>query len=335
MREENPEIAISVENISKEFKTYKKEPGLMAALKSILNRKYVSKFALNRVSLKVRKGEILGLIGPNGAGKSTLIKILAGVLYPSSGKVSVIGFTPWEDRTKYTKYLGTVFGQKVQMWWELPAIDSFEMNKGIYEISDKDYDERLRLMIDLLGVEEFIYKQVRQLSLGERMRCEIIQALLHNPKIVFLDEPSIGLDLIAKEKMRNFIKEMNRKYGTTFIITTHDMGDIEKLCERIVMINHGAIVYDGPLEDIRQKFANRKIVECTFSEPQIIRNFNYKGTKIIRRNRHELVLELDLNKATIRGLIDYIIKKCGDWEDIDIKNPPIEEIISLLYKKGA
>jgi ABC-2 type transport system ATP-binding protein len=324
---------IVIKDLWKEFKTFKREPGLMSAVSSIFKRKYVTHQALKGVSLNIKKGEIVGLIGPNGAGKSTLIKILSGVLYPSKGEVKVMEFTPWTDRIEYSNHLGVVFGQKSQLWWDLPAIDSFEMNKGIYEIPEKKYRKRLNLMIKLLGVKDFIRKPVRQLSLGERMRCEVILALLHNPKIVFLDEPSIGLDIIAKEKMREFIKTVNKEYGTTFIITTHDMGDIEKLCKRIIIINHGLILYDGSIENVREKFANRKIIDCTFSEPMAIKRFKYKGTSILSRSNYQLILELDLKKAKIKGLIDYLLKKYGEWDDIDIKDPPIEEIIAIIYRK--
>jgi ABC-2 type transport system ATP-binding protein len=328
------ENVISVENIWRYFKTYKKEAGLWASIKSVIKREYVTKAALKGVSLTVNKGEILGLIGPNGAGKSTLIKILSGVLYPTSGSVQVMGYEPWKDRMKYTKHLGVVFGQKSSLWWDIPAVDSFELNKGLYEISDEDYDRRLKFMIDLLDAEELVNKPVRQLSLGERMRCEIIQSLLHNPKVVFFDEPTIGLDTVAKEKMRNFIKEINRRYGTTFIITTHDMGDIEKLCERVVVINHGIIVYDGMLKELRKKFANRKIIDCMFLEPILARKFDVKGCKVMKRNKHQLILELDLRKNKLRNVIDRIMDRYGSsMEDMIISDPPIEEIISIIYKK--
>jgi len=325
---------IVVKDLRKQFKSFKREAGFLAAVKSIIKRDYTEKDALKRVSLNVKKGEILGLIGPNGAGKSTLIKILSGVMYPTSGEVKVLDFIPWKDRMKYTKHLGVVFGQKSVLWWDLPAIDSFELNKGVYEIPEKDYNARLKSMIELLDVGEFIKKPVRQLSLGERMRCEIIQALLHNPEIVFLDEPSIGLDIIAKEKMRDFIKDINKKYRTTFIITTHDMGDIEKLCKRITIINHGGIVYDGTIEEVRKKFANRKIIDCKFIDPIIAKGFEMRGCKILRRRKHELAVELDLNKNRLRNVVDRLMKKYGaEIEDMAITDPPIEEIISAIYRR--
>lgn len=325
---------IKVKNLWRQFKTYKREAGFLAALKSLAKREYIVKDALKGISLSIKKGEIIGLIGPNGAGKSTLIKILSGVLYPTKGEVDVLGFVPWQDRIKYTKDIGVVFGQKTQLWWDIPAIDSFDMNRGMYEVSDEDYKERLDLMAKLLEIEEIMKKPVRQLSLGERMRCEVVQALLHNPKIVFLDEPSIGLDIIAKERMREFILEMNKKHGTTFIITTHDMGDIEKLCERIIIINHGRTIYDGSVKDVRKKFANRKIIHCKFSEPTLVKSSDVGGCRIITRNRHESVIEVDLHKVKLRNVIDNLMRKYGlKIEDMGISEPPIEEIIALIYRK--
>jgi ABC-2 type transport system ATP-binding protein len=327
------EEVIVAENLSKDFKSYKKGAGVMASLKGLIKREYTKKSALHDVSLRVNKGEILGLIGPNGAGKSTLIKILSGVLYPDSGSVSVLGFSPWKDRLKYTMHLGVVFGQKTQLSWDLPAVDSFELNRGIYDISDKDYERRLKMMVRLLEAEEFINKPVRQLSLGERMRCEIIQALLHNPEIVFFDEPTIGLDIIAKEKVRDFILEINRKYGTTFILTTHDMGDIEKLCDRVMIINHGTIVYDGLLGAVRKKFANKKILDCKFLEPDIPKNFVMKGCKTLERKKHQLTIELDLGENQLRRVVDKIIQDYGsELDDLAITDPPIEEIIAAIYR---
>jgi ABC-2 type transport system ATP-binding protein len=326
--------AIVCEGLSKDFKSYKKEAGFLASLRGLVNRKYTTKSALIDVSLKVKKGEIIGLIGPNGAGKSTLIKILSGVLYPDRGSVRVLEFKPWEERIKYTQHLGVVFGQKTQLSWDLPAVDSFELNKGIYEIPEKTFRRRLNFMVKLLDAKEFITKQVRQLSLGERMRCEIIQSLLHNPKIVFFDEPTIGLDIIAKERVRDFIVEVNKKYGTTFILTTHDMGDIEKLCERVVIINHGRMVYDGLLKDVRKKFANKKVVDCKFLEPIVPKPFKMKGCKTIVRQKHQIVVELDLGKNKLTKVIDKLMRAYGsEVDDMAIADPPIEEIISAIYRK--
>ncbi|MFC1685437.1 ATP-binding cassette domain-containing protein [Nanoarchaeota archaeon] len=323
---------ISVKNIKKEFKEYKRDAGIIAAAKSLFSREYTTKHALKGVSMNVKKGEVIGFIGPNGAGKSTLIKILTGVLHPSSGEVQCVGYIPWEQRIKYVQHAGVIFGQKSQLWWDIPAIDTFELHKHLYGIPEREFKKRLENMIKKLDIGSFVGKQVRQLSLGERMRCELVLALLHKPKLVFLDEPTIGLDAIAKDKIRQFVKEFNRKYGTTFIVTTHDMSDIEHLCKRVVIINHGTIIYDGPLNDIKKKFANKKIIECTFSTP-IIKTYKLKGMEIIKQKQYRMTAELDLSKCKVRKAVDHIIKRYGDWEDIDIRDPPIEEIIKLIYKK--
>jgi ABC-2 type transport system ATP-binding protein len=328
------EDIIVVKDIWREFKASKRGAGFKEAIKNLFSRKYEKKKALKGVSLNVQKGEIIGLIGPNGAGKSTLIKILTGVMYPSSGFVKVLKYIPWKDRVKYVKEIGVIFGQKSQLYSDIPALDTFELHRELYDIPKNEFEKRLKYMIGELGVEDVVRKPVRQLSLGERMRCEIILTLLHNPKIAFLDEPTIGLDVIAKDKIRDFIKEFNKENDTTFIITTHDMSDIEKLCKRVVIINYGLIIYDGLLSEICKQFANKKIVDCKFSEPILARDFNLGGCKVIRRRQYQLVLELDLSKVKINKFIDYIVSKYGmDLEDIIIQDPPIEEIIKLVYKE--
>lgn len=329
------EKVIVVKDLWREFKTYKREGGFLAALKSLFKRRYEIKHALKGISFEVEEGEILGLIGPNGAGKSTLIKILSGVLYPSKGSVKVLGFVPWKQRVKYVRNIGVVFGQKPLLWWDLPAIDTFELHKEIYSIPSGEYKKRLRYMINLLELRDAVKTPVRDLSLGERMKCNIIAALLHNPAIVFLDEPTIGVDIIAKDRIREFIKEVNGKYKTTVIVTTHDMSDIEKLCKRVIVINKGLIIYNGTLSEIRKSFADCKVVDCTFSAPILARGFHFKGCKVVRRRRYQLVLELNLRKARVSNLVSHLVKTFGvaNIKDMVITDPPIEDIISLIYRK--
>lgn len=331
----NSKEVIVVKDLHKQFKTYERKAGLLEAIKSLFKRKYEIKKALKGISLEVREGEILGLIGPNGAGKSTLIKILCGILYPDYGNVNVLGFVPWKQRVKYVKNIGAVFGAKPLLWWDLPAVDTFELHKEIYEIPEKEYKERIAYMTKLLELENIIKKPVRDLSLGERMRCNLVVSLLHNPKLVFLDEPTIGLDIIAKEKVRQFIKEVNKKFNTTFVVTTHDMSDIEKLCKRVVIINKGLIIYDDLLSEIRKKFANRKIIECKFSEPILIRHFETKGCRILQRKKYHIIMEIDLRKIRVSNIVNRLVKRYGVdiIADMNILDPPIEEIISLIYKK--
>src|SRR3989344_6957489 len=282
---------IIVKNLKKTYKTHNREQGLLNAIKSLVHRKYEYKEALKGISFEVEEGEILGLIGPNGAGKSTAIKALSGVLFPSSGEIKVLGFVPWKDRVKYVKNIGVVFGQKEQLWWDLPAIDTFYLHKELYDIGN-EFKERLSYMIRILNVEDIVRTPVRDLSLGERMKCKIIAALLHNPKLVFLDEPTIGLDIIAKERLVDFIKDINKKYNTTFIITTHDMQDIERLCKRIIIINHGEIIYDGYLEHIKNKYLKKKVIDIKIEDKKA--DFKLEGCSVIQNTKYEIKIELDM-----------------------------------------
>jgi len=323
-------LIIEVKNLKKTYKTHEREPGLINAVKSLVKRKYEFKEALKSICFEVEKGEILGLIGPNGAGKSTTLKALSGVLYPDSGDVNIMGFVPWKDRVKYVKNIGVVFGQKEQLWWDLPAIDTFYLHKDLYDVDEKDFKKRLDHMVKIMQVEDIIKTPVRDLSLGERMKCKIIAALLHNPKLVFLDEPSIGLDVIAKDNLRDFIKEVNTKYKTTFIVTTHDMQDIERLCKRIIIINHGEIIYDGLLKMISERYIKSKIIDVKFEEK--FKNFKFEGCKILEKRTYELKIELNLKKQKINTIISYLLDSFK-VADINISDPSIEEIIKLIYEE--
>ncbi|MBW3015941.1 ATP-binding cassette domain-containing protein [Candidatus Woesearchaeota archaeon] len=322
---------IRVKNLRKVYKTHKREQGLVNAIKSLVKRQYDIKHALKGVSFEIGKGEIVGLIGPNGAGKSTTIKALSGVLYPTSGLVRVMNYIPWRDRETYVRNLGVVFGQKHQLYWDIPALDTFYLFRDLYDVPEHEFKQRVNAMIKYLDVEEVVKRPVRDLSLGERMKCKIIASLVHNPQLVFLDEPSIGLDVIAKEKLRSFIKAINKKYDTTFIVTTHDMQDIEKLCKRIIIINHGEVVYDGPLEEIRKKYLQNKVLDVKLEEP-LKKKFAMKGCKVLKSRRFEIIVEVDTTKQSIRNVIDYMVKNVK-FADIIISDPPIEEIIQLIYKE--
>lgn len=321
---------IQVQNLKKAYRTHKRAPGLIAAVKSLFHREYVTKYALKGISFEIKEGEIVGLIGPNGAGKSTTIKALAGVLYPDSGTVRVMGFTPWKDRVEYVRNIGVVFGQKPQLHWDLPPMDTYLLNKELYGIPENEFKARLDYMTKLLDVEEVVKRPVRDLSLGERMKCTVIAALLHNPKLVFLDEPSIGLDVVAKDKLRDFILDVNKKFKTTFIVTTHDMGDIEKLCERIIIINHGIIVYDGPLKEIKKNYLTHKHLYVTFNK--LDKEFRLSGCKVVGRTKYELKLELDTRRQTVTRVINYLLSNF-DVADIVVQDPPVEEIIKKIYKE--
>lgn len=257
---------IQVKNLKKYYQVHQKEPGLIGSLKSLVKREYKEVKAVDNISFSIEEGELVGFIGPNGAGKTTTLKCLSGLLYPTSGKVSVLGYTPWERRSEFQKQFSLVMGQKNQLWWDLPAMESFILNKEIYEVSDEKFKETLDRLVRLLEVEDVLKVQVRKLSLGQRMKCELIAALLHSPKILFLDEPTIGLDVVMQKKMRDFIKDYNRKYHSTIILTSHYMGDVKELCERVIIIDKGKIVFDGALAEIVEKYADHKIISVVFAK---------------------------------------------------------------------
>src|SRR5574344_710629 len=251
---------IKVDNICKTFKVAKRNSGLKAALKSFFKKKYIFVAAVKNISFEIEKGEIVGHIGPHGAGKSTTIKMLCGILLPSSGTIEVMGLNPIKERKKYVQNIGVVFGQRSQLEWDIPAEDTFDLLKDIYRLNDLEYQKTKEELTNLLSIEEVIKIPVRQLSLGQRMRCEIAASLIHKPKILFLDEPTIGLDAVSKKIVREFIKKINKEQGTTVILTTHDMSDIEALAKRIILIGKGEILYDGSLSKLKNKYDNNKYI---------------------------------------------------------------------------
>ncbi len=323
------EAIITVKNLKKAFRTYRRGAGLLQSVKSLFARNFKEIQALKGISLEIKKGEIVGFIGPNGAGKSTAIKVMCGLLFPDSGKVSCLGFNPWNERERYLQNVGVVFGQKTQLSWDIPPLDTYYFLKDVYEIPDAKFRSRLNHMVKILGISEIIKTPTRNLSLGERMRCEIVAALLHNPELVFLDEPTVGVDIIAKEVIREFITKLNREHGTTFIITTHDMGDIEKLCKHIIIINHGEIVFDSTLQDLKQNYVNTKFIDVKLAEPQKFVLGKYKG-KIISKTRIDLKIEV--KAKYVNRLIYWVMKNCK-VADITVTNPPIEKIITQIYRK--
>jgi ABC-2 type transport system ATP-binding protein len=256
---------IQVKNLSKTFKVHTKEPGFMGSLKSLFSRKYVTKQALNNIDLTVNPGEIIGLIGSNGAGKTTLTKILSGIIHPTSGEVSVVGFDPWKKDNRYRSQMSLIMGQKAQLWWDLPAMDGFLLLKEIYKIPEQEFYESVNYLSECLMVTDQLKIQVRKLSLGERMKVELIAALLHKPKVVFLDEPTIGLDLLAQKAVRKFIKEYREKYKPIMILTSHYMEDIEELCERVVIMKEGSFIFDGSIEKIKKDFATNRLIKASVS----------------------------------------------------------------------
>lgn len=336
-RIDNEESIIKVEKLCRSYVTYKRGSGFRESIKSFIKRNKVYVDAVRDVTFEVRKGDIVGVLGPNGAGKSTTIKMLTGTLYPTSGNVNVMGYNPCKKRTEYTNKIGAVFGQKSQLIFDIPPVDSFKMNKAIYGIPDDIYNERLEMIVDLLDVKDIILRPTRVLSLGERMKCEFIMAMLHNPEIVFLDEPTIGLDVIAKQNIREFIKEMNKK-GVTFILTTHDLEDVERLAKNVIIINKGEKVFDGSIDDLRKNLGNKKIVELTLTESNTFFNDlesnNFMdGTKLIEKvNDYQVVLEVDIDILSIRKFMALLVEQCS-FSDISIKELPMEDVITRIYQK--
>lgn len=327
---------IKVENLSKEFKMSKKYPGFKGALKSFFSNEYTIKKAVDGISFEINKGEVVGYIGANGAGKSTTIKMMTGILTPSGGKVTVDGIVPYENRQENAKKIGVVFGQKTQLWWDLPISETFLLLKDIYDVSDKDYEERMKFLKEILGLEEFFLTPVRALSLGQRMRADLAAALIHNPKIIYLDEPTIGLDVVVKESVRKAIKDINKKYGTTIILTTHDLNDIEELCDRIIIIDKGKKIYDGEIEGVKEKFGYLTTVEIQLKEIVKAENLNfnkYKKYEDFKIDAKERKLNITFNKNNISSsdIIGEVMKQ-HKVVDFNVKETSIEDIVKKMYK---
>ena len=321
---------IEVSGLNKSFKVAKRNAGLGSAVKSLFNPQFTTVKALEDISFKIDQSEIVGYIGPNGAGKSTTIKIISGILVPDSGKCNILGNIPWKDRVNHVKNIGVVFGQRSQLWWDVPVIDSYNLLKDIYKIPSKDFKDNLELLTDTLDLSSILSTPVRQLSLGQRMRCEIGASLLHNPKILFLDEPTIGLDAVSKIAVRNFIKTINREKKVTVILTTHDMSDIEALANRIILIGKGRILLDGTLSELKSRFANSKTLTVDFAESN--EEINIEGTTMLSKSNQRLSLSVDLEKIKISDVIGMLSKKL-DIIDLSVDSRPIEEIIVDLYKE--
>lgn len=323
---------ITVNKLTKSFTGYERGAGFLESLKSIFWRKTIKTVAVKNVNFTIKKGEIVGFLGPNGAGKSTTIKMLSGILYPSSGEVDVMGFCPWKERGQYVQHISTVFGQKSQLEWDLPPIDAFYLNKAIFSVSDQDFEETLKYMSEALGVSDVMKRPTRNLSLGERMKCEFIMAMLHKPPVVFLDEPTIGLDVFAKESIRNFILEWNRTHKTTFILTTHDLDDIAHLAHRVIVINHGSVVFDDTMEVLRKELGERKLIHITTRKPLPA----LKRPGILVRHLispYEADITLDTRTAPIDEFLRLVRLK-NEILDVVIQEPPIEEIIRKIYRQG-
>ena len=322
--------AIIVDHLVKNFEVVERKGGLIGAISSVISPKKKTVHALKDVSFSIQPGELVGFIGPNGAGKTTTLKILSGLLYPTSGFTQILEFDPWERRPEFLKQISLVMGQKNQLWWDLPAIETFELNRAIYEIPKRDYNENLKELVGLLGVEKFLHIQVRRLSLGQRMRLELIAALLHKPKILFLDEPTIGLDLIAQKTLREFIYDYNKKYEAMILLTSHNMDDVVDLARRVIVIDEGRILFDGILEELVSRYAKEKIIKVYLSKEDDIKRIETIG-KVKRLAFPQVILSVPRSTVAIAAaelLQNFPI------EDLTIEEPPIEEIIRKVFRGG-
>jgi len=321
---------IVVENLIKTFRVATRASGLWGSLRGLLKREFREVRALDQVSFSISHGELVGYIGPNGAGKSTTVKILSGILVPDSGRVSVIGRTPWIDRIDYVRRIGTVFGQRTQLWWDLPVIESFDLLRDIYAVSPDKYRASRDELIEVLQLGDLLNTTVRQLSLGQRMRCDLAAALLHEPELLFLDEPTIGLDAASKLAVREFVQRLNKQRGVTVILTTHDMDDIEALCRRVLVISDGRILSDGTLQDLRASVTRERWLTVDLSESAPIATVADPDAQLIRQEGRRFCLSFDPQQISVPDLIARVARKYP-VHDLFVENPPIESIVARIY----
>lgn len=322
---------IEVKNLSKVYEYYKKQPGLLASVKGLFKREKLFTEAVKNINFEIEEGELVGFLGPNGAGKTTTLKMLSGILYPSSGEAKVLGFIPHKRQKEYQKQFALVMGQKNQLWWDLPAMESFILNKEIYEVPDKEFKENLDELVELLDIKDILDIQVRKLSLGQRMKCELVAALLHKPKILFLDEPTIGLDVVAQKNIRDFIKKYNQEKKTTIILTSHYMEDIKELCKRVIIIDHGNIIYDGELNDLIKKYAPFKVLNITFNDNGVTEKQIKKFGLIQKFNPYAVSIEVERDK--VKEAATAILSSDLPVDDILIDEVDIDEVIRKIFKR--
>ncbi len=326
---------IAVSNLSKTFHSKHKPAGFRGSLGAIIHPQWEVVEAVRDLSFQMEPGELLGFIGPNGAGKSTTIKMLTGILFPTSGNADVLGFIPWQQRQKLAYLIGTVFGQRPQLWYHLPAIDTFYLFGKIYEIEVNTLRKRIKFLTEAFDIEELLETPVRKLSLGQRMRCEVAASLLHSPKLLLLDEPSIGLDVVAKQRIRDTIKRMNEMEGVGVLLTSHDAGDIEALCRRVIVINHGQIVYQDKVSSLKRRYLTSKLVEVRYGE-QIAENFHIQGTETLKvaKERYGVKLKFDTRQTAV-GQVIAQLAEAGNLVDVTISDPSLEEVIRAIYQEAS
>ncbi|NGM80885.1 ATP-binding cassette domain-containing protein [Paenibacillus sp. 7124] len=329
--------AIDVRDLRKTFKVQKNRGGLKGAFVDLFKREYSEVAAVKDISFQIPEGEICGYIGENGAGKSTTIKMLTGILVPTSGHLTVGGYVPYEEREKFVRNIGVVFGQRSQLWWDIGVVESFELLRKVYRVDEADYKKRLDELVERLELQDLLNRPVRKLSLGQRMRCELVAALLHNPSIVFLDEPTIGLDIVVKSEIRSFLKDMNREYGTTILLTTHDLQDIEALCSRVIMLDDGSIIYDGGLEELKQRWGTGREVAFQFGTATKLDRLELltEGMPVKWTAENPLAatvwIPLELNVSDVLGRV----VGQADITDIKIIETNTDDIVRSIYQSGS
>jgi ABC-2 type transport system ATP-binding protein len=323
--------AIEAIGLTKVFRTFDRRPGLMGSLTDLVSRRYRSVTAVDGVSITVPRGEVIGYLGPNGAGKSTTIKMLTGIMSPSAGTVRVVGCDPHRQRDAYVKRVGAVFGQRSQLWWDLAVGESFDLLRHLYDVPKADFDQRLKRYDGVLGLGEFLRTPVRKLSLGQRMKADLAASLLHAPEVLFLDEPTVGVDVVTKARLRTFLAELNREQGTTIVLTTHDMQDIEALCRRVVVIDHGKIIHDGTLDALKERYGAGKRLQLTVAAPVVLDQLALPREHVrwTQTTPVELVAELDREADTAA-----VLKAClgaVQVQDVRIDEPSIDDVVKALY----
>lgn len=325
--------SIEVANLQKTFQTKRKAAGMRGSLRALIKPEYNTVEAVRGLSFQMEAGELLGFIGPNGAGKSTTIKILTGILHPTSGDAKVLGFVPWKERQKLAYHIGTVFGQRPQLWYHLPAIDTFMLFGKIYELDDRETKKRIAFLSEAFEIQDLLETPVRKLSLGQRMRCEVAASLLHRPKLLLLDEPSIGLDVVAKQHIRDAIKRMAQEENVGVLLTSHDAGDLEALCRRVIIVNHGQIVYEDKVSNLKRKFLTRKMVEVRYAE-EVSPNFSVDGVEILKVGSYGVKLRFDTTQTSVDSVMSHL-SEVGELVDITVSDPPLEEVIAKIYEQAA
>ena len=331
MEDEKEQPAIRVRNLQKYFKVFKHHRGFWGALRNLISREYQIIRAVDGIHFDIRPGELVGYLGPNGAGKSTTIKMLSGLLVPSGGELYVLGRIPWKQRRKHVARIGTVFGQRTTLWWDLPVVESLNLLKYIYKIEDRTFQKNLSEFKEILDLEPFLDIPVRSLSLGQRMRADLSAALLHNPPVVFLDEPTIGLDVVAKERIRQFIQHINVERKTTIILTTHDVSDVARLCKRVMIIDHGHLIYDGLLEILQDRFGDDRELVVDFAE--VYTDYSIEDARISQADDLRITYQFHRNEVTASQLINRLSSKFR-IRDLSVREPEIEATIRRIYEEG-